>query len=146
MITAKFRKSDLRKVHKSLDDTVREIQRHGMKNALNKAAQIGLKEARNRVRVESTALKKSLVKRAKTYSEGVAYVIVGPNRKYQINYKGKRRRPVKYAHLVEFGHKGAPPRPFLRPAFETTKEKMKRKYAQEIGSSLKRVANRKKYR
>lgn len=122
-----------------------------MKDALSKSATIGLKAARNNVKRESGALAKSLKKRARTYGRGSALVMVGPDRKFTTEYRGKKRRPVKYAHLVEFGHKvvrggkvvgHVPPKPFLRPAFDSKKEDMKKKYADEIGKALQRHAER----
>jgi HK97 gp10 family phage protein len=61
-------------------------------------------------------------------------------------------KAVRYAHLVEFGtaphlepkrkimHPGARPRPFLRPAFEETKEAVARIWGEQIGPAIEKRA------
>ena len=153
----KYRKKDFRNIQKSFEEVVSQVQRRGMKDALSKAAQIGLKDARRRVKKDSGALKKSLKKRARTYGRGGAYVIVGPDRRTKVMHNGRNISGAYHGHLVEFGHqlvrggklgKGGkvvghvPPAPFLRPAFDSKKEEMKRKYAAEVGAAMKRHAIR----
>src|SRR5688500_1664167 len=62
------------------------------------------------------------------------------------------RRPVRSAHLIEFGtapraqgdgiHPGFPPKPFLTPAYESTKQEVVKRFGEKIGPELeKRAAN-----
>ena len=44
------------------------------------------------------------------------WAAVGVNKEIEGHYKGQRVRPYKYAHLVEYGHNGVAPKPFLRLA------------------------------
>jgi HK97 gp10 family phage protein len=157
MIKMKYRKKDFKKIQKSLEEVIQQVQRRGMKDALSKSAQIGLKEARARAPQDKGVLKKSLKKRARTYGKGGAFVIVGPDRRTKVMHNGKNISGAYHAHLVEFGHKlvrggklskggkvvgHVPPRPFMRPAFDTKKEEMKLKYATEVKAAIKRHAIR----
>jgi len=158
MIKVAVSRKGFARVEKSLDDVVRQVQRRAMKDALMKAAQPGLKAARQMVPREHGHLKRSLKKKGKTYERsGMAFVIVGPDRNYQADVDGKVVRPVMYASLVEFGHvvrfrRGGQvyghvaPDPFLRPAFESTKGTAKKIYAREIGGAIERQAKRAKKR
>ncbi len=75
---------------------------------------------------ESGTLKKSLGRKIKTYVEAQTVVgIIGPRTDVVGEWKGKKRWPAKYAHLVEGGHVDQygnyiQPKPFLRPAYEAT--------------------------
>lgn len=75
---------------------------------------------------------------------------VGPDSAFR---KGGRR-PVSYAHLVEFGtaphyqpkrgvmHPGAKPTPFLTPAFHETKTEVVKRFGQKIGPEMEKRAAR----
>ncbi|RVD16867.1 MAG: hypothetical protein EOS73_25475 [Mesorhizobium sp.] len=77
---------------------------------------------------------------------------VGPNAGFQRATEFGPRRPVKYAHLVEFGtaphfqpergvtHPGAPPHPFLAPAYFTTREAVVKRFGQKLGPELEKRA------
>jgi len=55
-----------------------------------------------------------------------------------VAFAGIRPRKAPHAHLVEFGHGGphpAPPHPFVRPAWDEMKERVK----QDIKEGLKRI-------
>ena len=58
--------------------------------------------------VRSKSLRKSIIVKIKTYQRtGAIVAIIGPSSKYTAEYKGKKVRPVNYAHLVEDGHVNA---------------------------------------
>lgn len=70
------------------------------------AGSVVLKAARPTVATASKTLKKSLALRVKVRRKDKAVVaIVGPRQKFFKTWKGKLRKPSKYAHLVEGGRK-----------------------------------------
>ena len=148
MWKVKFDKRSFRQTRDNLDEWKDQIVRRAMKDALLKAATPGVKSARAAAPKESGALKKSIGKRGLTYNKTqTAFVKVGPKEQTSVQHGGQVRRPAKYAHLVEFGHKArdgstVAPRPFMRTAFEGEKEQMKRIYAKEIGGAAMRHAAR----
>lgn len=133
-----------------------------VRSAITKAADPTLKAARARVPEETGALKKSLYKRVRMYGKSkTAVAIVGPRTKFM---KGKRK-PSKYAHLVERGHAGrfgknivkrsarqamffiqkghlsaqgkhVPAHPFMRPAYEQTKGQAVRILKEQLGKGV----------
>jgi HK97 gp10 family phage protein len=50
-----------------------------------------------------------------------AGVWCGPRAEY---FRGAKKNNAYYAHMVEFGHEGVSPHPFMRPAFDQTKKQM----------------------
>lgn len=77
---------------------------------------------------------------------------VGPSSDYERQTQYGKRRPVKYAHLLEFGtaphyqpgrgvtHPGSKPTPFLTPAYNSTKETVVKRFGQRIGPELEKRA------
>lgn len=69
---------------------------------------------------------------------------VGPN----ASFVGERgRKPVKYAHIIEFGssgnaagHPGVKPQPFLTPAYYQTRDDVVRIFGRDIGQALEKRA------
>jgi len=144
-----------------------KIGRGAMREAMTKAARLMTAKAKQNAPKGATGLlKKSIRQKATTSKKGVVTVYVGPSTKVsgQVDRFGtgdiKTVRPVKYAHLVEFGtaargsygRKGAavspgnPPKPFMRPAFESTKEAVGKKYKEEMIPAIQRAAARIKKR
>lgn len=131
-------KVDVKFDAKQLIDNLKKLSNREIKNATRKAINAAtnptLKASRANVPVESGALKKSIIKKVKTYPSGVVVGIIGPDSSYTQDYtrtttiNGKKiieiekRRPVKYAHLVEFGTSHSVGlRPFTA-AYESTKD------------------------
>jgi len=113
---------------KQLVALCRELPKRVVKKHQRRAVSAGgtpiLQAARADAAVESGLLKKALVKKVKTYPSGNAAAIVGANRAKVGEFKGRKRVPAHYIHLVEEGHDGpapAPAHPFLEPAFESVK-------------------------
>lgn len=89
------------------------MRKKALKKALRSASRPIIKDARGRVPVESEMLKRSLgVKVAQgRRRRSTAYAVIGPRTKFKakkleekLSGTGmERRRPSKYAHLVEFG-------------------------------------------
>lgn len=61
---------------------------------------------------------------------------VGPSKDYE---KGDRK-PVKYAHLLEFGTSRIAPKPFLTPAYLETKEQVVKRFGDRIGPEMEKRA------
>jgi len=53
----------------------------------------------------SGLLRRSLVLKTKTYQSGVVVSVVGADRNVQGTWRGRRRVPANYLHLVESGHR-----------------------------------------
>ena len=94
------------------------VRKTVVKSAMRKGAAVVAKNARKKVKKRSGLLAKAI--RAGATRDGNGRVSVNP--KVIGEYKGKRVRPSKYAHLVEFGTQEAEAHPFLRPALEESKQ------------------------
>lgn len=96
-----------------------------IKSAITSAASLALKAAKAKVPVRLGQLKRSLGKKAKAYpKKGVFVVVIGPRSGFKIMDKGKPVNPTQYAHLVELGTQHSEPKPFMRPAFDETRDAM----------------------
>jgi len=118
----------------------RRIKRGGMRTALNKATTPMLRKAKALAPRESGLLRKSLKKKVitNTKTDSVT-VMIGADKSVSGTYKGKARKPSRYIHLVELGHGGknpAAPRPFLRPAYESTKNETVTIYKRELKAAI----------
>lgn len=104
-----------------------------LKPAIRKGLRVVLKNARKKVPQKTGSLSKSM---------GVGFkkkTIIGMVRvkpKYDATINGKHIVPAKYAHLVEFGTKNAPARPFLRPALEESRNEAFAAIAKEAGKKF----------
>lgn len=77
---------------------------------------------------------------------------VGPDASMQRSTKFGSRRPVRYAHLIEFGtaphyqpgrgvvHPGSAPHPFMTPAYFATREEVVKRFGQKIGPEMEKRA------
>jgi HK97 gp10 family phage protein len=116
----------LAKVFKTLGP---KVQRRVLRSAVNAATTPVTKAAKAKADAskQSGLLKKALGKKTKSYSKSMTVVgIVGARTNVIGEYKGKKRWPAKYSHLVEKGHIArdgsfVPPKPFLQPAMDETK-------------------------
>ncbi len=143
-------------------ELVDKLHRGGMRGALTKAARLMTAAAKSRAPVGATGLlKKSLKQKVVTNTRKqsvTAYVGPSNNVTGQVDRFGNGKittvRPAKYAHLVEFGtaargsygrkgqtsDPGNPPRPFMRPAYESTREAAINAYKKELGPSIEKTA------
>ena len=142
-VSVTINSASLAQAHRNLNEVVDKLQRTAVREAVQKAALPILKEARARVPRRYGHLRKSLVRKIRTYRDNaMVMAVVGPNRAYRSGDGRERIRPVKYAHLVEFGTSTAAPHPFMRPAFESRSREATRVYAREISTAIKRVGAR----
>ena len=77
---------------------------------------------------------------------------VGPASNYERDTQYGKRRPVKYAHLLEFGtaphyqpgrgvtHPGSRAEPFLTPAYLSTREEVVQRFGKRIGPEMEKRA------
>tara|TARA_Y100000817_G_scaffold103868_1_gene81409 strand:+ start:830 stop:1300 length:471 start_codon:yes stop_codon:yes gene_type:complete len=153
MFKAKLDMKSFRSIEKTTEAVLDQIERRGMKDALMKAATPMVKKTRELATTQTGALKKSIGKKGSTNrAKQSAEVKIGPRK----GFRFKGRKPVAYAHLVEFGHvkktpggtvKGfVPPKPFMRPAFEAEKANSQKLYAKELGGMIHRHYGRAKTR
>ena len=122
-----------------------QMERRGMRDALLKAATPMVKRTRELASRQTGALAKSIGKKGTTdRAKQSAEVKIGPRK----NFRFKGRKPVAYAHLVEFGHIGktpggdvfgfVPPKPFMRPAFAGERANVMRKYTETMSENIHR--------
>lgn len=122
------------------------VQRKVLRQAVNAASTPVVKAARRKAPKQSGLLRKSLGKKLKTYTKnGTVMALVGPRKDVEGEHEGEKRRPARYAHLVENGHVAAdgthvPAQPFLRPAFDETQpqalDTMRRKLAAGVVTEM----------
>lgn len=77
---------------------------------------------------------------------------VGPDSGFQRDTQYGSRRPVRYAHLIEFGtaphyqpgrgvtHPGTRPHPFLTPAYFSTRDEVVKRFGEKIGPEMEKRA------
>lgn len=114
-----------------------------LKAARTKAASLDLEDTTGALAESLTIRKKASPKLAPVHQ-------VGPDASKSKN----GRRPVKYAHLLEFGtaphyqpkrgvvHPGTRPKPFLTPAYEQTKGEVVKRFGARIGPEMEKRAAR----
>lgn len=79
---------------------------------------------------------------------------VGPSKGKSIIWKGRKRDPVRYAHLIEFGaafrgrrgggvqFPGFKAKPFMTPAYVSTRREVARRFGQQIGPEMEKRARK----
>jgi HK97 gp10 family phage protein len=106
-----------------------------MRKSVSAACDPIVSKSKSNVRKRSGATAASMTKKVKGYKQsGNTVGMVGPDSSYETTVKGKKHKPAKIAHLIEFGHvvvrknrKGearqvgvAPAYPFMRPAMDSS--------------------------
>lgn len=120
----------LEAVDKALAKLDGKMQRKFARTATRKSAGPMLKDARKRAPRKGSGkgatgfLRRSLRLKGKAY-KGVFIVIIGARSEaQQTRPDGRIGKPVKYAHLVEFGTRTQAARPFMRPAWDAHKHRI----------------------
>jgi HK97 gp10 family phage protein len=108
----------LDEIRRSLEKLAPDLQRRAYRSALTSGARVIAKNAKRKLgKGESGLLKKSIgIKYLPATAKSQAMGIIGPRRGMGGVYKGQKRNPTRYAHLVENGTRNAPAKPFIRPA------------------------------
>jgi HK97 gp10 family phage protein len=86
-----------------LDQLAPAVQKKGLVAAVKAGAKPISKAAKTRANRESGLLAEALAVKVKTYSSGVAVAIVGVNKAVAGEFKGHKRVPANYLHLVDRG-------------------------------------------
>ena len=110
---------NFREVRKRLEDLPKKIVSKVVRRAVYAGAAVMRDAAREKVPVDTGALRSAIVVRPKAKKGGEVSASVGIARKKFVKGKRAGRSPRRYAHLVEFGNPNAAPQPFLRPAMDT---------------------------
>lgn len=128
---------DVKDLLTALDRVKRSYRNKYLRSGIRKATRLVQRAAKNRLKADAKDRKGTKDERTRLLEQsmttkvtvneatGKVYGIVGPDVKTQGERDGKPYVPANIAHLVEFGHAGpapAPPHPFLRPAFDETKD------------------------
>lgn len=138
-----------------------KVQRKVTRRAVNLALTPVVKIARKLAAVRSGLLRKAIAKKVKVYRKGETVLgMVGINFDLVGEWKGKKSRPAKYAHLIEYGFrivkggslkkritalhaivmKRVPARPFLRPAYEQGSGEMMQTLQSEMAAGISKEA------
>lgn len=109
---------DLERTLKTLGD---KVQKRILRGAVTAGARPIQRAAKTKAAKESGLLKKALGTKVKANKNGTVTVRIGPRTNIEGTYKGRKRRPVRYAHLVEKGFIDAKgnfhaPQAYLGPA------------------------------
>lgn len=136
MIEAQFNND--RDPTKALDGLKKAVQNKIVRRAIRSASAPVKKAIKQQSPKESGALKKSIANKMRTTKGGaVVYNVLGPKRKYSMEFKGKIRKPEKYARLVEKGTKSAAAHPFMEQALENSQRQYFADVTEKIVDGLK---------
>ncbi len=114
-----------------------------IKRGIKKGAEVLWNYTRARAPSESGLLKKAIaVKITPTRDKNGFWGTVGIDNTVTGFYQGRQRRPSQYAHLVEFGTAHAPPRAFMRAAFDAGKRRAEQVFRDEVRKSVIRAVGR----
>jgi HK97 gp10 family phage protein len=140
MSLSQSRISGLQEIKKRIEALPKELQRKAYRSALSSGARVIAKSAKQKVgKGQSGLLKKSIgIKYLPATTRSQALGLVGPKRGKGGMYKGQRRNPTRYAHLVEKGTVHSAAKPFLRPALLETQVEVFSKMAAMIERTVMR--------
>lgn len=145
-------------LQKALDELPKKIEANIVKSALRQAVKVVALEAKRQVPVGTGALRASIrygVDRKKETRMPFGYVKAGPSEEGD---EPKGKKTAFYAHMVEFGtqahviraknsralavgvdvvhHPGSKARPFMRPAFDATRQAALQAFANQVKKRL----------
>lgn len=115
-----------KELQRTFDQLGERVQRSVLRSAVSAAATPITRAAKANAARESGLLKRSLAKKIVTNKKRQSVTaIIGPRRSVSGTYKGKLRKPSRYAHLIEKGWidkagRFHAPQSFLRSAYEQT--------------------------
>ena len=147
----------LRDLAKAVDVPMNAASRHALAPTLEAAK--GFARAAPFDDTSGTLARSLVIRKDTKRSRKLAPVHrVGPKKGASITWKGRKRNPVRYAHLVEFGtisrgkpgggHQfpGARKKPFLTPAYQATKKEVVNRFNAQIGPEMEKRARKLKAR
>jgi HK97 gp10 family phage protein len=118
---------------KSIEDLVRKLDGDATDNAIRAAGETILKEVEMRTPVKTGLLKASLTSGYVRDNSG------GKSRRYKAAIgvpDSKRFGIMHYAVFLEYGTSKAQPHPFMRPAFDASKDMAVQAFIEEIEKAL----------
>lgn len=92
-----------RELRRLFNELPKRVVKRGLRQAMNAASTPIAKAARQSAPRESGVLKKAMGKKIKTYTNGNVVAVVGAKRDVSGSYRGQKRVPANYIHLVEQG-------------------------------------------
>lgn len=118
--------------------------RRALRAGLNAGATPIQKAAKRNAPTDTKLLKKAIGKKAVTRRDGTVLVLIGARvgSKFEgVDRRGRPRKPVRYDHLVEFGHAmpgggRVAPRSFLRPAYDGARSEAMKIVASKTGERV----------
>lgn len=126
-----------------LERIKQSVANRASRKALTKASQIVRDSARAKAPKDTGALRKSIGYKVKTSrrNKNRTYGVVGPRSKY----RGKNgNRPARYAHIVEGGSRFRAAKPFLRPAFLSSQQRIQSIVRSVLKDELNKEARKKR--
>ncbi len=142
-----------KEIQKAMRSLPGKIQKKVLRAAVRSALRPALKESKRMIPVESGALRDSMKINIKAFPPHHMVGKLWPDKKFVVGFwpegsdAPERRRPIKYAHLVERGHVvirngvwigDVPPQPFIRDAFAQTKNEQVRRFKKSFLRGAKR--------
>lgn len=110
-----------------------KMQRKVLRDTMRNAGRIVVKDARRRApRGKTGELKKSIAIKV-SVKKAISTILIGIKRSSRARF---------YAHLVEFGTVHSPPKPFMRPAFDSGKRSIVESVAKGLNKTIARVASK----
>ena len=128
MITVSIALRGEKKLLRTLATFKERVQGRITRQSINAMARPIVKEARKRAPRASKLLAKSIgIKVWYARKNGTYLAMIGPRTKMGGEYKGRKRVPTRYAHMVERGYTlrngvHVPARPFLKPALTSQRQ------------------------
>lgn len=148
MAKAKIKLKGFDKLAKKLDRVKASEINSAMRTPMNRGAAIITKDMKGRVKSNNKHVSKSIKSKSKTYRNGVVGRIIGPS-VYSKNIKAGSKTDgqqvkssgdvAKEAIDLEFGGDGQAAKPFVRPAFKASKNKV----LKEISDGAKKAIEKK---
>lgn len=133
---------------KTMDDMLNRLRKLGTKKALRAPAaavragsSVIIKATRPSVPVDTGTLRKAIGQKVKSKRVYATSVFGVRNRKVTTK-SGKIKNAVRYAHLVEFGKRGEPANPFLRPSFDSSAASARRAVIRKMIDIFRTEANK----
>lgn len=140
--TIKMDVHGLKELERKLRELPEKLAKNGLRAAVAAGSRLVASEARRRVPVDSGTLKRSI------YTKQIREE---SNNQQQTFYVGSRHgkkeqakgRDAYYFPFVEFGTEKSPAHPFMRPAFESTKEKAVEAVKTKLAERIEKLAGEK---
>lgn len=144
-------------VKKALSGLSDSLKNKILKKVINKGLSPIVKQMKSEIAPvkKSGLLRKSITKKVRTYSSGITWGAAGPDKQTIGTYQNKKRWPLKYAHLVNYGtqahslnrrnaqHPGSQGLNYLSKAWNKTKAFVESMILKDIEEELFKEASKK---